>query len=108
MGRRARDDLVPCDRTHERDASGGPPALEFRLVGSPAHDGPAGVDPASGQGLVEFAIILPVFAFVVFGIIQGGFAFSTANGLSQAAREAARYASTLPTATSLISVAAFR
>lgn len=50
-----------------------------------------------GQALPEFALIVPVFFLVLFGIIQLGFLFAGQNGMSNAAREAARYASTLPT-----------
>lgn len=51
----------------------------------------------AGQALPEFALILPVFLLVLFGIMQMGFLFAGQNGMSNAAREAARYASTLPT-----------
>ncbi len=51
----------------------------------------------SGQALPEFALIVPVFFLVLFGIIQCGYLFAGQNGMSNAAREAARYASTLPT-----------
>lgn len=50
-----------------------------------------------GQALPEFALITPIFFLVLFGIIQLGFLFAGQNGMSNAAREAARYASTLPT-----------
>jgi Flp pilus assembly protein TadG len=50
-----------------------------------------------GQALPEFALIAPIFFLVLFGIIQLGFLFAGQNGMSNAAREAARYASTLPT-----------
>jgi hypothetical protein len=47
--------------------------------------------PFKGQGLVEFAIVLPIFLILMLGIIEFGwffFIYSTAN---QSAREAARY-----------------
>ena len=48
---------------------------------------------SSGQSLVEFALILPIFLIIVFGVIDlGAYAF-TSNVLSQAAREGARAAS---------------
>lgn len=50
-----------------------------------------------GQALVEFALIAPLLFLILFGIIQLGFMFGGQNGLSNAAREAARYGSTLPT-----------
>ena len=51
----------------------------------------------SGQALPEFALVAPLFFLVLFGIIQLGFLFAGQNGMTNAAREAARYASTLPT-----------
>ena len=50
-----------------------------------------------GQALVEFALILAPFLLIIFGIIQMGLLFSTQLGLSTAARDSARYASTLMT-----------
>jgi TadE-like protein len=46
-----------------------------------------------GQALVEFALILPIFAMMVFGVIEFGRAFYTVHMLSNAAREGARTAS---------------
>lgn len=47
-----------------------------------------------GQGLVEFALVLPVFLMIVFGLLDlGAFVFSD-NVMSNAAREGARVAST--------------
>jgi Flp pilus assembly protein TadG len=53
-----------------------------------------------GQALVEFALILTPFLLIIFGIIQMGLLFSTQLGLSSAARDATRYASTLITTSS--------
>jgi Flp pilus assembly protein TadG len=50
-----------------------------------------------GQALTEFAIVAPLLFLIMFGIIQLGFMLGGQNGLTNAAREAARYASTLPT-----------
>jgi len=56
-----------------------------------------GSERSKGQALTEFALVaLPLF-LILFGIIQLGFLFGGQNGLTNAAREAARYASTLPT-----------
>jgi hypothetical protein len=47
---------------------------------------------ARGQGLVEFALVLPIFLLLIFGLIDmGRFAYMNST-LSQAAREAARVA----------------
>lgn len=47
-------------------------------------------DRAVGQTLVEFALILPVFLTILFGVIDGGRFVFTDSILSQAAREGAR------------------
>jgi TadE-like protein len=47
----------------------------------------------SGQGLVEFALVLPILATLLFGIIQFGITFGAYNGLINSVREAARYGS---------------
>jgi Flp pilus assembly protein TadG len=49
-----------------------------------------------GQGLVEFALILPFVVVMFFGIIQFGFLFGGQIALVNAVREATRYASTSP------------
>jgi Flp pilus assembly protein TadG len=45
-----------------------------------------------GSQMVEFAIILPVLALLVFGIIQYGWIFFKASQLNQAARMGSRIA----------------
>jgi len=45
-----------------------------------------------GQGLVEFAIVLPIIVVAIFGIIDLGRAVFTYNALAQAARQAGRMA----------------
>ena len=47
----------------------------------------------NGQGLVEFALILPVLAILLFGIVQAGITFGAYNGLINAVRDSARYGS---------------
>jgi Flp pilus assembly protein TadG len=46
-----------------------------------------------GQGLVEFAIVLPVFLLIVFGAIDLGRVIWATDDITNAAREGARYAS---------------
>lgn len=46
----------------------------------------------SGQSAVELALILPVFAIILFGIIEFGRLWMTVNVMSGAAREGARVA----------------
>ncbi len=49
--------------------------------------------PRSGQALVEFALVLPVFLLLLFGLIDGGRYVFMNNVLSQAAREGTRVGS---------------
>lgn len=48
---------------------------------------------ARGQSLVEFSLVFPVFALLVFGLIDLGRYVYVTNAFNQAAREAARYGS---------------
>lgn len=54
-----------------------------------------------GQTLIEFALVFPVLALLLFGIIQFGFLYGGQIGLVNAAREAARYAAVLQTASAI-------
>lgn len=49
--------------------------------------------PRRGQALVEFALIIPIFLLIVFGIVDVGRYVYMNSVLSQAAREGARVAS---------------
>jgi Flp pilus assembly protein TadG len=44
-----------------------------------------------GQSLVEFAMVLPLFLIIVFGIVDFGRAYSAYVQLNNGAREGARY-----------------
>ncbi|MCK4316567.1 MAG: thrombospondin type 3 repeat-containing protein, partial [Anaerolineae bacterium] len=44
-----------------------------------------------GQGLVEFALILPLLLLLMLGIIEFGYVFAAYSGLFNAAREGTRY-----------------
>lgn len=46
-----------------------------------------------GQSLVEFALVLPIFLLLLFGLVDGGRLVYQHSVLSQAAREGARLAS---------------
>lgn len=50
----------------------------------------------AGAAAVEFAILAPLIFMLIFGMLFGGLAWNAKQGLSHAAREAARYAATLP------------
>jgi len=50
--------------------------------------------PDRGQSLVEFALVLPLFLLLIFGVIDGGRAIFAWNQMSQVARAVARVAST--------------
>ena len=45
-----------------------------------------------GQGLVEFALVVPLVTFLIFGVLDFGRAVYTYNTVSQAARSAGRKA----------------
>jgi len=45
-----------------------------------------------GQGLVEFALVLPVFLLLVLGVIEFGRLMVTYSSISTASRDAVRYA----------------
>lgn len=47
---------------------------------------------ARGQGLVEFALVLPVFMVILIGMVDLGRAIWANNSVANAAREAARFA----------------
>ena len=49
-----------------------------------------------GAAAVEMAIVLPLFLSLVLGILTGGIAMEKKIGVTNAAREAARYGATLP------------
>jgi Flp pilus assembly protein TadG len=52
--------------------------------------------PDRGQAMAEFALIAPLFFLLTFGVIQMGILFGGQIGLTNAARDVARYASTVP------------
>jgi Flp pilus assembly protein TadG len=52
----------------------------------------------SGQALVEFAVVLPILALLVIGLIQMGLAFYNYLTLTDAVRTAARAAAVAPAA----------
>lgn len=54
-------------------------------------------DSESGAVLVEFALVLPVLAMFLFGILSAGMAWNTNLALAQGVRVGGRYAATLPT-----------
>jgi Flp pilus assembly protein TadG len=54
---------------------------------------------SNGQALVEFALIAPLFFLLMFAVIQFGFLMGGQIGFTNGVRETARYASTIPTAT---------
>lgn len=49
-----------------------------------------------GAALVEFALVLPAFAMLVFGAFSGAMAYNTKQSIVYGAREAARYGATIP------------
>ncbi len=51
----------------------------------------------NGQALAEFALVVPILVIILMAILQLAFIFGTQIGLTNAAREAARYASVVRT-----------
>ena len=70
--------------------------LDMRLRGRPASR-----RAERGQSLVEFALIAPLLFLLLFGVIQFGFLMGGQIGLTNGVRETARYAATVPTATTV-------
>jgi Flp pilus assembly protein TadG len=66
-------------------------AARPRTGSAPSPDGPNRRD--RGQGLTEFALVLPILAILLFGIIQFGIIFGGYNALINSVRETARYGS---------------
>jgi len=56
---------------------------------------------SGGQALPEFALVLPVLMLILAAILQFAFVFGTQIGLTNAAREAARFASVIKAQTDL-------
>lgn len=50
-------------------------------------------DETTGQSLAEFALVLPIFLLVVFGMIDVGRVVWATDNITNAAREGARFAS---------------
>ena len=61
-----------------------------------------------GQALVELALVLPVFIFIFFGIMEVSRLWQTVNTLSSAAREGARVAAVTSPDVSQLTAAASR
>ena len=49
-----------------------------------------------GQGLVEFALVVPLFLLLLFGMVEFGRAWMTKNIITGAAREAVRIYAVVP------------
>lgn len=49
-----------------------------------------------GAAVVEFALVMPILALIIFGIIDFGRAFYTVNNIISAVREGSRYGAVLP------------
>lgn len=57
----------------------------------------------TGQALVEFALVLPLFLLILFGIIEFGFAFAFKMQVQNASRDATRYAAIHSSDSTLVS-----
>ena len=54
-----------------------------------------------GASLIEFAMILPILAALLLGIVTVGLALNGKNSINNAAREGARYGATLSVETTM-------
>jgi Flp pilus assembly protein TadG len=63
------------------------------------HGADASRSNTRGQSLAEFALVVPILAILLMALLQIGFLFLTQVGLTNAAREAARNAASIPVAT---------
>lgn len=70
-------------------ASGLGTTVVMRAIGTRARRG-----GDTGAAAVEFAILLPLFLVLVFGLITGGIAFERWINVTQGAREASRFGAT--------------
>lgn len=55
----------------------------------------AGRSPEQGAALVEFALVIPVVASLLLGLVTGGLAYNKKIAITDAVRGAARYGATL-------------
>ena len=65
-------------------------------MGLPAFLRRAGSDRERGANLVEFALVMPLLVVLLVGTITAGMAYGRHNSIQNAAREASRFAATLP------------
>ncbi len=73
-------------RTGIASSPGAPPMFQGSRIAEPS-------DPSiRGQGLVEFALVLPMFLLLLIGVTEFGRAWMTRNVLTGASREAVRIA----------------
>jgi len=59
---------------------------------------------SKGQGLVEFALLLPILVLIVFGVLELGRAFFAFIAISNAAREGARVFTFRPDVTTVANI----
>jgi Flp pilus assembly protein TadG len=59
-----------------------------------------------GQNMVEFALVSPLFFFMFFAVIEGGWLLFNQNEITNASRDGARYAAVHGTQSQNISTAA--
>ncbi len=60
------------------------------------------IQDEEGASLIEFAMILPILAALLLGIVTVGLALNGKNSINNAAREASRYGATLSVETTMI------
>lgn len=74
-------------------------AVRRGLAGPSLRNGRAGARDDRGAAALEFALVLPILAALVFGIISWGYMLSFRQAMSQAAAEGGRAAAVKPAGT---------
>jgi len=84
--------------------SGRPKTRKMNRIGTQHRDIYWKANPPKGQGLVEFALLLPILVLIIFGVLELGRAFFAFIAITNAAREGARVFTFRPDVTTLANV----
>jgi Flp pilus assembly protein TadG len=76
----------------------------MNYIGTQREDVSKKANPSKGQGLVEFALLLPILVLIIFGVLELGRAFFAFIAISNAAREGARVFTFRPDVTTVANV----
>lgn len=89
--------IGPADRFHWGSSCSNPgdgihscPCSEWMLMVDGRRETQRSLSKSRGQAMVEFALVLPIFLFMVFAFIDGGRWIYTQNALTNATHDAVR------------------